>query len=115
VTVTSSSGTPERWEFKGGQTVTDVPIVGVSAANSSPTRITQMTLSPRRSYLEVTWTYTWDFGDQHWAVGAQVTHRYAKIGTYTATVTATNSLGSSTAITLVIIEPIKLHIRLLID
>jgi hypothetical protein len=39
-------------------------------------------------------TYTWDFGDGTPAgTGAQVAHTYAVAGHFTATVTATNSLG----------------------
>jgi formylglycine-generating enzyme required for sulfatase activity len=41
--------------------------------------------------------YTWNFGDGTTGSGANVTHSYAVTGTYTAVVTATNSVGSSTA------------------
>ncbi|MBU6352334.1 MAG: SUMF1/EgtB/PvdO family nonheme iron enzyme, partial [Chloroflexi bacterium] len=41
--------------------------------------------------------YTWNFGDGTTGSGANVTHSYAVTGTYTAVVTAANSVGSSTA------------------
>jgi PKD repeat protein len=58
--------------------------------------------------------YAWDFGDTQTASGAQVTHRYGEIGAYTATVTATNSLGSLTATTLVSIEPLRVYLPLVL-
>ncbi|MBP7602165.1 MAG: PKD domain-containing protein, partial [Thermoflexales bacterium] len=38
--------------------------------------------------------YQWDFGDGNTSSGAVVSHTYAGIGVYTATVTGTNSLGA---------------------
>ena len=88
--------------------------MGLSATNSSPTRITQLTIFTATIAAGSNVTYTWDFGDHYGAVGAQVTQRYAEIGAYTATVTATNSPGSSVAITLVTIEPLKLYLPLVL-
>jgi len=40
------------------------------------------------------YTYSWDFGDGHIATGATVEHQYANAGTYTVSVTATDSAGN---------------------
>jgi Calx-beta domain/PKD domain/IPT/TIG domain len=44
-------------------------------------------------------TYTWNFGDGHSSVSASnyITHTYTAAGSYTATMTATNSVGSASA------------------
>jgi len=47
--------------------------------------------------------YTWDFGDGTNGSGMVTTHVYAAPGTYIATVTATNSLGSVSAQTVVVV------------
>ena len=45
-------------------------------------------------------SYTWDFGDgTPGGAAAAVTHTFAAAGTYTATVTAINNVGSATATT----------------
>jgi PKD repeat protein len=55
-------------------------------------------------------TYTWDFGDGGTGNGESVTHVYATAGEYTATVTATNSLGFEVATTevTIIAPPLQL-------
>jgi len=45
--------------------------------------------------------YDWDFGDGNIGSGRVVSHQYAAPGTYTATVTATNSVSQETAVTTV--------------
>ncbi|NUM48073.1 MAG: PKD domain-containing protein, partial [Anaerolineales bacterium] len=42
-------------------------------------------------------TYLWDFGDGNTSTDVNPTHLYATLGTYTVTLTATNTLGSDTA------------------
>ncbi|MCC6156389.1 MAG: PKD domain-containing protein, partial [Candidatus Hydrogenedentes bacterium] len=50
-------------------------------------------------------SYTWDFGDGATGAGDALTHTYAAIGTYTATVTATNSVGQQVSdVQLVIVD-----------
>jgi len=46
-------------------------------------------------------TYVWDFGDGQTGSGPNPAHVYADVGSYIATVTATNSAGSATADTVV--------------
>ena len=63
-------------------------------------------------------TYSWDFGDGQNGVGALANHTYGTTGTYTATVTARNSLGAISATTIVAVTPLpeepeeRLHIFL---
>ncbi len=42
-------------------------------------------------------TYTWDFGDGETGTGAIVTHTYTKVGTFTARLTVSTTLGSGCA------------------
>lgn len=80
-------------------TITDVPISGLSAANSSPTDLgleTHLTATVAGgSHI----TYRWDLGDGHSASGATVDHVYPTEGYYTAIVTASNSINVITATT----------------
>jgi hypothetical protein len=50
-------------------------------------------------------SWTWDFGDGTTATTAVVTHVYAAPGTYSVTLTAGNTLGSSSAQTTVEVRP----------
>jgi len=60
-------------------------------------------------------TYQWNFDEGQTACGAQVHHRYASAGIYTATVTATNSIGSITATTAVTIERAMLYLPVVMN
>jgi PKD repeat protein len=91
-----------------GWTITETceptPINGLTVANDGPTILgnaTQLTASIS-SGSNV--SYEWDFGDGNHADGAAVAHQYASPGTYTAEVTATNSVSSDTATTTVLVE-----------
>jgi PKD repeat protein len=84
--------------------VGDVAIGGLAATNDSPTDLGGTTTLTATITAGTDVTYAWDLGDETSAVGAVVTHVYPAIGTYTATVTATNSLGDSTATTLVTVD-----------
>ncbi len=53
-------------------------------------------------------TYAWNFGDGTTGTGANPHHTYAAPGTYTATVTAANSLGSETASTTVQVRDVAI-------
>jgi len=43
-------------------------------------------------------SYSWNFGDGHTSSGSTVSHLYAVVGTYTAVVTAANSVTTQTAL-----------------
>ena len=100
--------------LNGGQVVTDTTITGLTALNSSPTRLrntTYFTATATGSNI----TYHWNFGDGQSGSGATTGHIYTATGTYSATVTATNGAGSIPATTLVTIEPIKVYLPLVLN
>jgi PKD repeat protein len=88
-------------------TITDIPISGLSAENNSPTLLGSPTT------LTVTLTsgsnvsYSWNFGDGTYGIGSVVTHTYSESGVYTAVVTATNSVNSLVATTIVTITTVE--------
>ena len=82
----------------------DVPITGLSAINDSPTALGDMTALTATIATGTNVAYTWDLGDGDSDMGAAVGHEYLAVGTYTATVTATNSLGYTVTTTLVTVE-----------
>ncbi len=78
------------------------PIAGLTASNNGPTPLDSVTTLTATVRTGSNVSYTWDFGDgTPDGSGAVVTHTYTTAGNYTATVTATNSLGSVTATTAV--------------
>jgi PKD repeat protein len=89
-------------------TITDVPITGLTAVNDSPTMLGEITILTATVTAGTNITYAWDFGDGTSGDGAIVTHIYPDLGLYTATVTATNSVSSQTASTLVTITDVPI-------
>ena len=85
-------------------TVVDVPITGLTAAGS-PTKLDTATYFTATISGGTNVTYVWSFGDGGIGSGANPTHTYAAVGSYTAIVTATNSLSSASAATAVTVEP----------
>ncbi len=82
-------------------------ICRVYAVNSSPTLIGNTTFFTATALGGTPpITYTWDFGDGNLGSGATAMHTYAAVGTYTASVTATNGLSSVTKTTSVSIQNI---------
>jgi hypothetical protein len=80
-------------------TITDVPVTGLTATNDGPTRLGQPTTFTAEVAAGSNVTYTWTFGDGGTAYGRVVSHVYAAGGTYTAIVTARNSVNSLIAST----------------
>ncbi len=95
-------------------TIEDIPITGLRASSSSPTILGETTILTATVISGTNITYTWDLGDGFSAIGDVITHTYEMPGVYTATVTATNSLGEMTAATGVEILPIKTYLPLLV-
>ena len=88
-------------------TITDQPIEGLIASNNSPTVLGEDTTFTATLTSGTNVIYSWDFGDESDGIGQIVTHTYSSVGEYTATVTATNSVGSLTETTLVnITDPV---------
>jgi PKD repeat protein len=83
----------------------DDTISGLSAVNDGPTVLGETTTLIASITGGSGITYEWDFGDgSSTGSGKTVTHEYSTVGSYTAIVTATNSVGSSTANTTVIVD-----------
>ena len=81
-------------------------ITGLTADNDSPTILADATTFTATVTAGSDVSYTWYFGDDAMAPGQVVTHNYGLPGTYTATVTAANSVSMVTATTTVtILEP----------
>jgi len=76
-------------------------ISGLTADNNSPTALGSTTTLAAHVLTGTNVTYTWSFGDGQVGAGATVGHVYAAPGVYTAVVTATNTLGSASASTVV--------------
>jgi PKD repeat protein len=85
--------------------VSDQPVGGLAATNDGPTPDgARTTLTAKHTSGTGKISYGWDFGDGHTGHGATTTHHYAAPGTYTATVTATNSAGPAFASTTVVVQ-----------
>ena len=84
-------------------TIFAMPITNLNAQSSSPTELGSLTFfTATASGIAV--TYHWDFGDgTTGSSGSTLSHQYNAIGAYTATVTATNSISTVVATTLVTI------------
>ncbi len=86
----------------------EAPVVGLAAANSSPTTLGQPTAFTATVSGGTSVLYSWVFGDGGTDSGATATHSYAADGVYTATVTATNGVSSqamSTPVTVTAVTP----------
>jgi hypothetical protein len=83
--------------------VADSPLTGLVAINSSPTVLSQTTILTATITSGSNPGFTWSFGDGTIGSGATPGHVYGATGTYTAVVTASNSLNLLTATTVVTI------------
>lgn len=81
-----------------------VPITGLQATNDSPTPLGRLTTLMATITSGNSVDYAWAYGDGDVGSGALVTHIYPAIDTYTAVVTASNSLSLLTATTTVVIQ-----------
>jgi PKD repeat protein len=88
--------------------VVDQGITGLEAHNNSPTPLGAATTLSATITAGTNVTYAWNFGDGATGSGATVTHTYGEPGTYTATVTASNSGGSATATTSVVVQDVPI-------
>ncbi len=84
--------------------ITDIPISGLVATNDSPTLLGETTTFTATITAGSGVTYAWDFGDGTSGEGQVTSHVYTSGGNFTATVTATNSLGDIIATTQVVIS-----------
>ena len=110
--VTDAAGLVDASPDTISVTVSDVPISGLSGANSSPTRLSESTLFTATISAGTNVTYEWSFDDGKLGNGAVTTNTYAAVGTYYVIVTATNSLGSVSASTQVAITHFEFKVYL---
>ena len=98
LTATDSDG---RKESATVRVVVEEEISGLTASNDSPTpfgSVTQLTANVKTGNNV---SYEWEFGDGKTGSGNPATHVYPGMGTYTAVVTASNTLNTLTATTVV--------------
>jgi hypothetical protein len=85
-------------------TITDVPIEGLVATSDSPTPLGRLTTMTATITVGSNVLYAWTFGDGEGGSGPTPAHTYPSIGTFTATVSATNGVGVVVASTVIVIE-----------
>jgi uncharacterized repeat protein (TIGR01451 family) len=94
---------------QGGQSapatveIVEVAVAGLTAENSSPTTLGEITYLIASVTAGSNVTFEWDLGDGSSGSGPVVMHTYAAAGSYTAVVTASNNINSLTTTTLVTI------------
>ena len=88
--------------------LTEDPIIGLTATNDGPTPLSQATTLTALIAGGDNVSYVWDYGDGSLPEpgGAVVTHSYGQVGSYTAIVTASNSVSTAGATTMVTIEEV---------
>lgn len=90
------------------QVTVQEPISGVVALSSSPTILSDPTFFTATVTTGTTPVFTWGFGDGITGTGAFLSHTYPAVGTYTATVTATNAVSTLTdSVSVIVSEPIS--------
>ena len=89
----------------------DSEIVGLAATNDGPTVRGNVTGFSATITGGTNVSYSWDFGDGNSGSGATPSHTYGASGTYTATVTASNSVNSQTATTVVEVADAVVEVR----
>jgi CSLREA domain-containing protein len=101
--------------FDIGWDEADLPLSGLSAVNNSPKTVGTSVNFTATVITGTGITYQWNFGDGQFGSGPAVNHTYAAVGSYTATVTASNSVGSVNASTLVTVTQsgFKLYLPLI--
>lgn len=97
-TTADNQFTVDSFDFIGkGVSVNAAPHVTVApapASGSAPLAVS-FTATATDPENNTPFTYAWTFGDTTSGTGAKPSHTYAKPGTYTATVTVTDSAGRS--------------------
>lgn len=97
-TVTATNGV-DMLTATTAVTAVEARITGLVAENNSPTILGGTTTLWAHPATGSQVSYAWSFGDGATGSGASVTHVYPAEGTYTAVVTASNTLNTITATT----------------
>jgi C1A family cysteine protease/PKD repeat protein len=79
-----------------------IPLANYSVSPTSGTTATTFTFTDTSTNSPTGWT--WNFGDGGSTSGKSVTHKFTTAGTYTVTLTAGNTAGSSTATKSVVVS-----------
>jgi len=103
-TITTTAETDASNNTGAATVAVDVPIAGLSVASDSPTALGSVTTLTATIAAGSNVTYTWALGDGESGSGAVVSHTYPAVDTYTAVVTASNSVSVVTATTTVIVR-----------
>ena len=74
--------------------IQDIPISGLVGINDSPTLIGESTTLRATVTSGSNVIYSWDFGDGGFGSGAVIIHTYPLVGSYNASVTASNSANT---------------------
>ena len=94
--------------FTDAMIIIDRPITGLTATNDSPTELGNITTLTATIESGTNVTYEWDYGDGNFGSGATTTHVYPDVGSFTAIVTATNTIGSVMATTMLSIVDVPI-------
>jgi PKD repeat protein len=81
----------------------EIPISGLTAVNDSPTIVGNLTALTATITSGTNVSYFWAFSNGGTSIGQVATHLFDMVGIHSATVTATNSLGSQVAVTEIMI------------
>ena len=84
--------TPAAFNILG---ITQEPISGLHAINDSPTVLGLTTILTATVISGTNIIYDWDLGDGFTTAGPVISHIYPGLGSFTATVTATNSISQA--------------------
>ena len=98
-TLTATNNTSQR-VISTSVLIIDAPIMGLSASNTNPTRLTDVTTYTAVITHGTHASYVWNFGDGSPSMsGITTTHIYTSSGRFTATVTAINGSNAMSATT----------------
>ena len=88
--------------------VLDAALTGLTIVSSSPTQLGDVTSFAALLAGGSNSLFTWAFGDGGLGVGENLTHTYAQVGTYVATLTATNGSGSTVVTASVLVRDVPI-------
>jgi PKD repeat protein len=84
------------------------PISGLNAENDSPTQLGGTTTLSATITTGSNVSYSWDYGDGNFGNGINTSHVYPEVGSFTATITASNGISSLSTTTPVTITDVPI-------
>jgi PKD repeat protein len=94
--------------------ITDIPINGLASVNDSPMQLGITTTLTATVESGSNVVYAWNFGDGSTGEGNIAAHVYTEAGIYTATVTASNGVGSLSTETIVTIFELQRNYQIVL-